>query len=44
MTLVKDGFPRITSEGLEILKEGLNGDFSRWIDKKTATLDAWGII
>lgn len=29
-TLPADGFPRITSEGVEILKEGLRGDFSRW--------------
>lgn len=29
--LPKDGLPRITSEGLEILKEGLRGDFSRWM-------------
>ncbi len=28
--LPADGFPRITSEGVEILKEGLRGDFSRW--------------
>ena len=28
--LPNDGFPRLTSEGLEILKEGLNGDFARW--------------
>ena len=30
----RDGFPRITSEGVEILKKGLRGDFSRWV---------WGI-
>lgn len=28
--LPDNGFPRITSEALEILKEGLNGDFRRW--------------
>lgn len=29
--LPKDGLPRITTEGLEILKEGLRGDFSHWV-------------
>ena len=29
--LPKDGLPRITTEGVEILKEGLRGDFSRWV-------------
>lgn len=28
--LPADGFPRITSEGLRILKEGLEGDFTNW--------------
>lgn len=28
--LPNDGFPRITSEGAEILCEGLTGDFSHW--------------
>ena len=30
MTLPNDGWPRISSEGIAILKEGLAGDFSRW--------------
>ena len=29
MTLPNDGWPRISSEGIAILKEGLAGDFSR---------------
>lgn len=29
-TLPEDGFPRMTTEGAEILREGLNGDFARW--------------
>lgn len=33
-SLPHDGFPRITSEGAEIVYEGLCGNFSRW---------AWGI-
>lgn len=32
--LPDDGFPRITSEGVKILIEGIRGDFSRW---------CWGI-
>lgn len=32
--LPADGFPRITGEGVEVLKEGMHGDFTRW---------AWGI-
>lgn len=33
-SLPKDGLPRISKEGMEILIEGLQGDFSRW---------SWGI-
>jgi|GEM_PF-4957900 len=29
-SLPRDGFPRITTEGIHILEEGLNGDFRRW--------------
>ncbi len=32
--LPDDGFPRITTEGVAILREGLAGDFTRWL---------WGI-
>lgn len=28
--LPNDGWPRITSDGIDILEEGLRGDFSRW--------------
>ena len=28
--LPRDGFPRITAEGVKILIEGLRGDFTRW--------------
>lgn len=30
MTLPKDGIPRITLHGVELLKQGLAGDFSNW--------------
>ena len=30
--LPNDGYPRITYEGYEILREGLNGNFDRWCD------------
>ena len=30
-TLPRDGLPRITTEGVRILAEGLRGDFRRWV-------------
>ncbi len=33
MTLPRDGFPRITSEGIRLLQQGLTGDFEGWAHK-----------